>query len=109
METYKRIKAIREDCDKSQQEIADYLKIDRKTYCRYENGHHEIKAETLISLAKYYDLSLNYICGVTDVPESLTHRKRSNNQITEKQQKILEAYEKNPQLQEAIDKLLGVF
>lgn len=69
-----RLKAIRIDSDLSQQEIADYLKIDRKTYCRYENSHHEIKIETLIQLAKYYQVSLDYLAGLTNVPRQLEEK-----------------------------------
>lgn len=61
-----RIKGLREDKDKTQQEIADYLHIAQNTYSQYENGKREIPIDTLITLSKYYDVSSDYILGLSN-------------------------------------------
>ena len=61
-----RIRALREDRDKTQAEIAKLLKVGQRTYCDYELGKTRIPVDSLILLAQYYDVSMDYICGVTD-------------------------------------------
>lgn len=61
-----RLKALREDSDKKQKEIADYLHIRQNTYSQYENGQRQIPLEMLIALARYYGTSTDYILGLTD-------------------------------------------
>lgn len=61
-----RIRALREDNDKTQTEIAQLLKIGQKTYSDYELGKTRIPVDSLILLAKLYNVSLDYICGVSD-------------------------------------------
>lgn len=61
-----RLKALREDNDIKQQEIADYLHIKQNTYSQYENGQRQLPIDILIALAKYYRVSTDYILGLTD-------------------------------------------
>ena len=104
MKLNERIKNIRIDRDKSQKEVAAYLGVDRKTYCRYENGTHVIRADTVISLAKYYNLSLDYVCGVTDGERPLNPAS-SKATIEER---LVRAYKQNPEMQSAIKKMLDL-
>ncbi len=62
-----RIRALREDHDKTQTEIAELLKVGQRTYCDYELGRTRIPVDSLIMLAKLYNVSMDYICGLTDV------------------------------------------
>ena len=62
-----RIRALREDSDKSQTEIAALLQIGQRTYCDYELGKTRIPVDGLILLARFYDVSMDYICGVSEV------------------------------------------
>ena len=62
-----RLKDLREDADITQQAIASYLHIKQNTYSQYENGQRQIPLELLISLAKYYGTSTDYILELTDV------------------------------------------
>ena len=62
-----RIRALREDNDKTQMEIAQLLKVGQKTYSDYELGKTRIPVDSLIVLAKLYNVSMDYICGVSDV------------------------------------------
>ena len=61
-----RIRALREDQDKTQTEIAGLLKVGQRTYCDYELGNTRIPVDSLIILAKLYNVSMDYICGVSD-------------------------------------------
>jgi transcriptional regulator with XRE-family HTH domain len=61
-----RIKNLREDSDKTQQEIADYLGTSQTMYARYERGANEMPVRHLIKLAEYYHVSLDYLCGLTN-------------------------------------------
>ena len=61
-----RIRALREDSDKTQTEIAQLLKVGQRTYCDYELGTTRIPVDSLILLAKLYNVSMYYICGLSD-------------------------------------------
>ena len=62
---FENIRNLREDNDKKQQELADYLNIKQTTYSKYELGKINIPIEVLIKLADYYSVSLDYIVGRT--------------------------------------------
>lgn len=62
-----RIRALREDNDKTQTEVAKLLKVGQRTYCDYELGKTRIPVDSLIILAELYDVSMDYICGVSDI------------------------------------------
>ncbi len=66
MHIYQRIKDIREDRDKSQTEIAEILGMKQQQYARYEIGAQEIPVHHLITLAKYYNVSIDYLVGLSD-------------------------------------------
>ena len=61
-----RIRALREDADKTQSEIASLLNVGQRTYCDYELGKTRIPVDSLIVLAKFYNVSMDYICAVSD-------------------------------------------
>lgn len=63
---YRRIKDLREDNDVTQQEICDYLNMKQPQYSRYERGIRDVPSDVLISLAKYYKTSVDYILELTD-------------------------------------------
>ena len=62
-----RIRALREDSDKTQSEIAQLLKVGQKTYSDYELGKTRIPVDSLIILAKFYNVSMDFICGVSEI------------------------------------------
>ncbi|MBE6748575.1 MAG: helix-turn-helix transcriptional regulator [Ruminococcaceae bacterium] len=64
---YKRIRDLREDNDLTQQNLADELHINRRTYSAYENGINSMTPETLIKIAKFYNVSVDYLLGLTDI------------------------------------------
>ena len=66
MNIYPRIKDIREDSDKTQKEIAEILGMKQQQYSEYERGRREAPFEFYIRLAKLYNVSLDYIAGLTN-------------------------------------------
>ena len=61
-----RIRALREDKDLTQAVVAAVLKVGQRTYCDYELGKTRIPVDSLIMLAKMYNVSMDYISGVSD-------------------------------------------
>lgn len=57
-------KDLREDNDKTQQEIATYLGTSQTMYARYERGANELPLRHFIALCKYYNVSADYVLGL---------------------------------------------
>ena len=71
MHFYQRIKDLREDNDKNQTQIAEILGMRQQQYARYESGVQEIPLHHLITLARYYNVSLDYLAGLIETPRKL--------------------------------------
>ena len=69
-----RLKELREDLDIPQRILADYLNIKQNTYSQYENEARQIPIDLLIKLAKYFNVSTDYILGVTDTKETFPEK-----------------------------------
>jgi len=65
---FKNLRAIREDRDIKQKDIATYLNVSQNTYSQYETGIISLTAEVLIKLADYYEVSIDYLLDRTDDP-----------------------------------------
>lgn len=63
---YERIRALREDKDLLQKDIADYLNCSQVAYSRYELGQRDIPTQTLIALARFHNTSTDYLLDLTD-------------------------------------------
>ena len=61
----RRIRELREDNDLSQTQIAKLLNVEQRTYSDYESGRIRIPLDSMMILAKYYDVSMDYMCGLT--------------------------------------------
>jgi len=61
----KRIKDIREDSDYTQEYVAKYLGTSQTMYARYERGANELPIHHLIKLCKLYNVSADYLLGLT--------------------------------------------
>lgn len=68
MYKYQRLKDLREDKEKNQTEIAKILGTTQKQYSRWETGEAEMPFHHIITLAKYYKISIDYIAGITNTP-----------------------------------------
>ena len=71
MYIYQRLRDMREDFDKKQEDIASVLNITRQQYQLYESGKREMPMHHFVILAKYYNVSLDYLAGVIDPPRKL--------------------------------------
>ena len=104
-----RLRDIREDNDLEQKQVANKLGISQQYYSRYELGQVEMPIRHYITLAKYYNISIDYLTGTIEKPRTLKEDKDMNcKSLSEKQKKLLKAYSENPKLQAAIDKLLDL-
>ncbi len=65
-----RIRALRDDNDLNQTQVAQALHVAQTTYSDYEKGKVRMPVECLIELAKFYNVDMNYITGVSDTPTS---------------------------------------
>ena len=63
---WQRIEDLRIDHDLTQQEVADILHCQREVYRRYEKGIREIPLSYAITLAQYYQVSLDYLVGLSN-------------------------------------------
>ncbi|MBQ8175269.1 MAG: helix-turn-helix transcriptional regulator [Clostridia bacterium] len=79
MQNCQRLKGLRKKFSKSQTQIAEVLQIKQPQYARYESGSQEIPLHYLIVLAYFYNVSLDYLTGLIDIPENLNRfsQKRS--------------------------------
>ena len=68
---FRRIRDLREDSDKTQEEVAQYLIMKRGVYQRYESGEREIPVWALLRLAELYHTSTDYNLGRADQREPI--------------------------------------
>lgn len=66
---YSRIRDLREDRDLTQKKMGEILSCSQRVYSNYERGELDIPTEILIKLARYYEVSVDYILGLTDHPK----------------------------------------
>lgn len=63
-----RLKATRQEQKLTQKNLAEYLKIQERAYQNYEYGNREPSLDTLIKIADYFNVSLDYLVGRSDDP-----------------------------------------
>ncbi len=71
MEIYQRMKDLREDRDLSQEDIAKVLQTTQEQISKYETGRQMMGMDKYIKLAKYYNVTLDYLAGLIDTPRKL--------------------------------------
>lgn len=71
MQYNQRMRDLREDADKSQAEIAEVIGTSQSYYAQYENGKRSLPFDRAIVLARYYNISLDYLAGLIDTPRRL--------------------------------------
>lgn len=85
MYIYQRLKDLREDKDLNQKEVGQIIGTSGNYYGDYENGKRDIPTERMITLAKFYEVSMDYITG-------LTNDKGGQHKNTAEEQDILNKY-----------------
>lgn len=78
MNLYNRLKDLREDMDKNQEQIAQIIGTSQSYYAQYENGKRALPFDRVVELAKYYNVSLDYIAGLTNDKKGLTKSQLSD-------------------------------
>lgn len=78
MDYIQRMRNLREDSDKTQQQIADYLGTSQTMYARYERGANELPIHHLLALCKYYNVSADYILGLSNIKQIPNKTSESN-------------------------------
>lgn len=66
---YRRIRDLREDTDQPQREVARLLNMSQTGYSKYETGENDVPTAVLIKLSLIYNVSVDYILGITDEKE----------------------------------------
>ena len=66
---YKRIRDLREDKDLTQKDMAKALNCSQQVYSNYELGQRDIPTDILIKLSKFYNVSVDYILGLSENPK----------------------------------------
>ena len=102
-----RIKDMREDHDLEQKDLAEILKISRQYYSRYELGQIDLPIRHYIALARFYNVSIDYLCGLTDLPKPLFEQDKLSPALS-KYNRLIQQYRANPSLQPAVNKLLDL-
>lgn len=69
-----RIKNVREDRDLTQSEIGKLLQKSQQGYNHIETGRAELKIEDLVKLCKFYNLTADYLIGITDEPKPIKNK-----------------------------------
>ena len=102
----KRLRDLREDRDLKQADVARILHISQQYYQRYEAGKNELPLRHAITLAKFYNVSLDYIAGLSPLPRPL--QEDGSNPTLMRQMQLLEGLEAADQkTKRAILALLG--
>lgn len=77
MDMILRIRDLREGRDLKQREIAELLLCDQSLYSKYERGERELPLHLAIQLAEFYDVSVDYLVGLTDEPAPYPRRRNA--------------------------------
>lgn len=72
MQHYNRIRDLREDMDLTQEQLVQKLGMHKTTYTNYEQGKHSVPLDFAVELANFYNVSLDYIAGLTNEKQGLT-------------------------------------
>ena len=72
---YRRLRDLRKDHDLTQKQIAKILSFSNSAYAKIERGDHALTADVLVTLSNFYNVSTDYILGLTDFPDKIRFRK----------------------------------
>ena len=65
---YQRLRDLRKDRDLLQRQVAERLRCSQRVYSNYERGERDIPTDILIRLSEFYDVSVDYLLGLTNNP-----------------------------------------
>ena len=109
MKYYERLRDLREDNDLSQSQIAELLETSTSKISDYENGNTMMRIDKYIKLARFYNVSLDYLTGLIDVSRPLEENAHIKiHSLSPREKALLKAYKSNPQIQWVINKILDI-
>ncbi len=73
---YQRLKDLRDDKDMTQHQVAEIIGTYQTHYSKYERGEREIPFHLVIKLAKFYNVSVDYIAGLTNDPNPINNKEK---------------------------------
>lgn len=88
----KNLRVIRKKQNFTQKEVAEYLQMSTSNYAKYERGEHKPDPDTLIRLSEFFDISVDYIIGNTDVPLTLAQVRFDNEVDDLSDEELFERY-----------------
>lgn len=94
-----RLIKLRENKQLKQTEVAKLLNIGAVTYNRYEKGEREPDHNMLVRLATFFNVSVDYLLGINDIPniaEKCSTEKNNSNQLTTDEQELIQLYRELP-------------
>lgn len=99
-----RLKELRKKRNATQQEVADMLNITRAAYSNIENGKRDPDTETIVRLAQFFNVSTDYLLGLTDNPAPIPQL-----QISQQDRTILDEIKSlSPERQKALEIALRI-
>lgn len=113
MQHYHRIRDLREDKDLTQEQLCKLLYMHKTTYTNYEQGKHTVPLDFAVTLAEFYNVSLDYIAGLTNNINGASHSQLFNeeqqliskfSQLSERNKGKLEQFLENLLEQQEINK-----
>lgn len=101
----KRLKKLRQSRNLSQQKLAEEFHISQQSIWKYENNISEPDISTLINFANYFDVSVDYLIGNSDIPEKAD--RINENQLTSNETFLIHCYRSmSPKIQSLIFELV---
>lgn len=92
-----RLKQLRSEKGVLQRELADYLNVSRVTITQYENGSRSPDDETKKKIAEYFNVSLDYLMGFSDIRNPYTNN-INEEELTPEEIELLETIKNDPEL-----------
>ncbi|HFI0140998.1 TPA: helix-turn-helix domain-containing protein [Streptococcus suis] len=71
---YRRVRDLRDDCDFTQEYLANYLSCSQSAYSKIEAGRRQLSIDYLIKLSDLYQVSTDYLLGLTDCPNRIKRK-----------------------------------
>lgn len=81
MQHYHRIRDLREDSDLTQEQLCRRLYMHKTTYTNYEQGKHTVPLDFAVTIADFYDVSIDYIAGRTNFPKGKANPQFNDDEI----------------------------
>lgn len=105
-----RLKELRVEKNLNMKQASIALGMPYTTYVSYEKNEREPNSEILVMLANFFDCSVDYLIGRTSCKNTLVCESNniSNETLSIHEHKVISAYRRKPEMQPAVDRLLGI-